>query len=103
MIIINNSKRDLNVASDNENYYNYFIFTETVNNICFILNSEVTSHICYNKNYFLNLALINIYVLWDKIIKNKALKIKDVFICFKNTNKKAVLKNYLLISQFNIN
>ena len=63
MITINNSEKDLNVVSNNENYYNYSAFTEIINNICFILDSEATSHICCNKSYFSNLALINIYVL----------------------------------------
>ena len=103
IITINSSERDLNVVSDNENYYNYFAFTKIINNTCFILNSEATSHICCNKSYFSNLALTDIYVLWDKISKIKALKISDVSICFKDINKKTVLKNCLLILQFDIN
>ena len=71
MIIINSSEKNSNVVNDNENYYNYSAFTEIINNICFILNSETTSHICCNKSYFSNLALINTYVSSDKISKIK--------------------------------
>ena len=64
MITVNNDsiERDLNVASDNKHYYNYSAFTN-INNICFILNSGATSHICNNKTYFTNLTLTNIHVL----------------------------------------
>ena len=63
MITVNNDfiKRDLNVASDNEHYYNYSALTD-INNTDFILDSEATSHIYYNKSYFTNLTLTNIHV-----------------------------------------
>ena len=63
MITVNNDfiERDLDVASDNEHYYNYSALTD-INNTCFILDSGATSHICYNKSYFTNLTLTNIHV-----------------------------------------
>ena len=89
---------------DNETSLNYSaLFSRESMKSKFILDSGATTHICCDKTFFNEIRPINAKISWGKAVQIKASGLGDVSIIYKDTKRKAVLKDCLFIPEFDVN
>ena len=96
-----NPERDLDVASDNRDFFAYI--TSLINNKTFLLDLGATTYIISNKALFKSLIPITTSISWGKTSKIRASGISNVPITFKDIGLKVTLRNYLYIFKLDIN
>ena len=79
------------------------VFSTFLKRSNWILDSDVTTHVCCEKDIFKDIKSTFIRISWSNKSRIKASGIDSVSIIFSNTNTKAVLTDVLFVSKFDMN